>query len=362
MKKVAIITINDDYNCGNRLQNYAMQEVLEKHGVKAETIYNQKGIYGIKYKIKKVKDYIKRLVKGDKENLRHNEFIKFNKLIDSSKYAIDVEHIPNNIAKKYDYFIAGSDQIWNYTFKRMTNIDFLTFAPNEKRNSVSASIGVNQIPEELKTYYKKNLEGFNKISVREEQAKDIIEELTGRKDVEVLVDPTMMLTMDEWKKISKKPKEFKENEKYILNYFLGNLSEERKAEIQRVANEKKCKIINLLDKNDKFYISGPSEYLYLIEHAFLVCTDSFHSCVFSILYNKPFIIFEREDKEKDMNSRIETLFNKFELSNRRFENKIQANQLECDYNKTYEILEKERHKFNNFVERILKEKSKEENI
>ena len=46
-RKVAILTINDDTNYGNRLQNFAVQEVLKKHNLDCWTIRNEIGKYGI---------------------------------------------------------------------------------------------------------------------------------------------------------------------------------------------------------------------------------------------------------------------------------------------------------------------------
>ena len=120
----------------------------------------------------------------------------------------------------------------------------------------------------------------------------------------------MLLSADDWDKVVKKPEQLKTN-KYILNYFLGNLSETRKKEIERIAKDNGCEIINILDKDGEFYQTGPSEFLYLEKNASLICTDSFHSCVFAILYNRPFVVFDREDR-----------FSKDELKNRNFIKKI----------------------------------------
>lgn len=351
MKKIAILTINDDNNYGNRLQNYAVQENFKKIGVKVETIHNKENEIGIKVLIKKIKSLIKTVLPFKKFG-RIKCFNKFNKNIKFSKYYIDKNHIPNNISNEYDAFFVGSDQVWNYNFKRMSDIDFLTFADNHKKNSFSASFGISDIPVTLKEYYKENLNSFNNISVREERGKVIIQELTGRKDVEVLVDPTMLLTAEEWDKVSKKPKQLK-GKKYILNYFLGNLSEERKKQIEKIAKENDCDIINILDKNSPFYQTGPSEFLYLEKKAFLICTDSFHACVFAILYNKPFIVFDREDSNASMNSRIETLLKKFNLGNRKYSGKLEEKDLKCDYREAYEILEKEKEKAQNFIVKAL---------
>lgn len=351
MKKIGICTINDNNNYGNRLQNYAVQETLKKYCKNVETINNQKNITRSKVIKYKIKDWIKKTL-NYKINIRHEAFKDFNRYINFSKEYIDEKHIPANLSDKYDYFFTGSDQVWNPTFGRMSDIDFLTFAPKEKRNAFSASFGISEIPDDMKEYYKERLSQMNHFSVREDRGKEIIKELTGREDVEVLVDPTMILTAEEWDKVAKKPKQLK-TDKYILNYFLGELSEERKNEINRIAKENNCEVINILDKNSPFYETGPSEFLYLEKNAFLICTDSFHSSVFAILYNHPFIVFEREDNTVSMNSRIETLLKKFNLKNRKFEGKITQENLNHDYREAYEILEKERKKAESFLKKAL---------
>lgn len=353
MKKIGILTINDDNNYGNRLQNYAVQEFCKKKNINTETIHNQKDIIGKRVLKRKIGKLIKSFFK---KYQRYNLFMKFNKNIKYSKFFIDEKNIPKNLTEQYDLFFTGSDQVWNPTFARkMTDIDFLTFADKKKRNSFSASFGISEIPEDMKEYYKVKLNGLNNISVREDRGKEIIEELTGRTDVEVLVDPTMLLTAEEWDKVAKKPKQLK-CDKYILNYFLGELSTERKNEIDRIAKENNCEVINILDKQSPFYQTGPSEFLYLEKNAFLICTDSFHSSVFSILYNRPFIVFDREDKEVKMNSRIETLISKFKLVNRNYNGNITKENLEHDYTEAYKILEKEREKSNRFLEKCLNDK------
>lgn len=353
MKKIAIFTLNSDENFGNRLQNYAVQKVFEKNNLKVETVSNQLDIYGIKYIKKYIKNTIKKFLFFIPRHARLNNFMKFNKKnIKYSKYHIDKNHIPSELSTKYDYYITGSDQVWNPNFRGRSDIDFLTFVPKEKRNSISASFGISDIPEEYRERYRKNLLEMNLISVREEKAKEIIEELTKRKDVEVLVDPTMLLSKNEWDKVALKPKQLKVD-KYILNYYLGELTEERKKIIENVAKENNCKIINMMDEKDPLYVSGPSEFLYLIKNAFLVCTDSFHGVVFSIIYNTPFVIFERKDDNVKMNSRLDTLLNKFDLQYRKFKGKIGKEIFECDYEKINNVLNEEKNKAQKFIEKIL---------
>lgn len=347
--KIGIITKVDNNNYGNRLQNYACEQFIKQYADDVKTIRNVGQLNNrkdgrfvnllkrIKYRYVSVKEFIK--------NKRYRKFWRFNKNINLTNKVYDDFHYPKE--NDYDYIFIGSDQVWNPNFD-VPNLYFAPFCKKEKRNSFSASFGVDNIKEDYREWYKKRICELNHISVRENQGKDIIKEITGRDDVEVLVDPTMLLTKEEWSKLAIKPKQLKTN-KYILTYFLGEMSEKRKAEIDRIAKENNCEIIDIISKKSKFYNNGPSEFLYLEKNAFLICTDSFHSSVFAILFNRPFIVFDREDSNAKMNSRLDTLLKKFELEDRWFNNEIKAEQLKVNYDKSVEILEKERKKAIDFI-------------
>lgn len=349
MRKIGIITVNDNDNYGNRLQNYAVQFILEKNNMKSITLKNNSTLNSRNNFILRIIKFVLKKKKISQID-RYKKFIKFNKnIIFSKRYITPFSRLDN----EYDYFITGSDQVWNPTWGRLSDIELLEFTIPKKRISFSASFGISSLPEQYNEKLKNALKDYKAISVREDAGKKIIEDVVGRKDVEVLVDPTMLLTAEEWDKVAKKPEQLKNN-KYILNYFLGELSEKRKAEIDKIAKENDCEVINILDKNSSFYSTGPSEFLYLEKHAFLVCTDSFHSSVFAILYNRPFIVFGREDNTVSMNSRIETLINKFNLKNREYNGKeITKENLNHDYTEAYKILEEERKKSIKFLRQAL---------
>lgn len=362
MKKIGIITIYDNDNYGNRLQNYAVQQIFKKRGYEVETIKNEAITNNIKQGlINKVKTEIILRLKLFKEfiKIKTKRRYKYFKTFNKENIKFRKNYITGNnalkIGKQYQYFIVGSDQVWNPKFKRLTDIDLLNFMASDKKISLSASFAIKSVPENKKEFLKNNLTKFKAISVREYSGKEIIENIVNRKDVEVLVDPTMMLTSEEWDRIIKKPKQLK-IDKYILSYFLGELTENRKKEINRVAKENECEVINILDKKSPYYQTGPSEFLYLEKNAFLICTDSFHSSIFAILYNKPFIIFNREEKKANMNSRIETLIKKFGLENRMFKGEIIEKNLKHNYIGAYKILEDEREKMNEFLDKALNEK------
>ena len=362
--KIGIITIWDENNYGNRLQNYAVQECLKGMGVEAKTFKNfarcnnkNNTVFdNLKQRIIFLMKKIQQILK--KKDNRYKNFKEFNikNINSSSKYITGYNAI--TLSKDYNYFVTGSDQVFNPNFGRLTYIDLLGFIEPKKRIALAASFGIDNLSSSKQKEIKKYFDEMEAMSVREEQAKKIIKQINNKDDIEVLIDPTMMLTTSEWDKISKKPTMLKKD-KYILNYFLGTLSEKRKNEINRVAKENNCEIINILDKDSPFYQCGPSEFIYLEKHAFLICTDSFHSSVFAILYNKPVVIFEREDKEEKMNSRIETLLEKFKIENRKFNGKITDENIEHNYEKAYQILEEEREKFKNFLKNSIKINSEE---
>lgn len=348
MKKIGIITINDNNNIGNRLQNYAIQFVLKKMNLLSITLKNERySNTKNKYILRIIKNFLK-FSTYSKSEKRRNCFKNFNNNINFSKKKINAF----SKLKKYDYIITGSDQVWNPNFGRLREVDLLEIVEPKKRVSFSASFGISKLPEQYNEKLKNSLKDYKAISVREDAGKKIIQDVVGRTDVEVLVDPTMLLSAEEWDKVSKKPEQLK-TDKFILNYFLGELSEERKKEIQRIADENNCEVINILDKNSPFYETGPSEFLYLEKNAFLICTDSFHSSVFAILYSRPFIVFDREDRHEKMNSRLETLLSKFKLENRWYKCHIEEQQLQVDYTETYKILDIERKKSEDFLKRAL---------
>lgn len=345
MKKAGIITLFGEYNYGNRLQNYAVQEVLKENGLDVETI---------KYILTTYKEPE---INNQRDKARLEKFKEFNKNIKFSKDILYVDlEAPDNFSDKYDFIVLGSDQIWNYSFTRFFNHKALgSFAPAQKKFSLSASFGVNYLPEENSQLYKdcqKYLNELKAISVREDAGKNIAEKLTNRSDIEVLIDPTMMLDVNKWENIMKKP-EHLNCEKYIIKSFLGEPFEKEKAELNRIKEEYNCEILDISSKDSLFYDMGPAEFLYLVKNAFLVATDSFHACVFSILFKVPFIVFERHDDLKSMYSRIETLLKKFNIENRICEGNITDKNIECDYSNIDEILEKERKKANNFIKKAL---------
>ncbi|WP_152657617.1 polysaccharide pyruvyl transferase family protein [Oceanobacillus sp. CFH 90083] len=375
MKKIAILTLNGYFNYGNRLQNYALQEVLKSMDFEVDTVINETRKLNLKNlqtnKVERLKAlrkknirelfqllYIKvenKLYKEKLKQQRKDIFKDFSvSFINETDYSISDNNIPEDLSNRYDYFVTGSDQVWNPNLRDGSPIDFLTFAPSEKRISYAASFGISEVPEEYSKNYQLWLSEMAHISVREKAGADIVKGLTGR-NAEVVLDPTMMLSKEQWLSIAKVPSH-KPIKRYLLTYFLGEISKERKSFLKDLANKNDLEIVNLAQANDKIpYLSGPSEFIDYINSASVFCTDSFHGAVFSILLDTPFIVFNRKEKKSpSMNSRIETLLKTFNLESRLAEN-IKTNEqiFDIDYSHTVPILEAERKKAFVYLEKAL---------
>ena len=354
MRRIGIITIFDLKNYGNRLQAYALAEVLKTLKFKpVEVRYCENGFKSFLKEFSKQNRlflncyyFLTGILKREKVSTvikkckRLNLFSLFSKKTKSKIIFSD--------SSAFDYFICGSDQIWNPNFAGTSNY-FATFAAKEKRISYAASFGISVLPEGVLDKYQKYLNGMQHISVRESQGVEIVKQLTG-KECQVLIDPTLMIDKDGWKAVSKKPR-YNIKGKYLLTYFLSKISEETDTYIKRIAKENDLQIISLhkFEENDYWYYTGPSEFIWLIENASLVCTNSFHASVFSVLMDTPFIAFRRVDGNNNMHSRFESLLEKLQLTDRFFERIREGDEFKKEYQHIPEILNLEREKAIKFL-------------
>ncbi|MBQ3325775.1 polysaccharide pyruvyl transferase family protein [Candidatus Saccharibacteria bacterium] len=356
MKKVGIFTIQDSDNYGNRLQNFALQETIKQLGFECYSFanYRRTNFQDSKIKIIIIKNLVKfkSFIGNLLNHKRFNNFKVFNKNIEYYDKEVDYNNY-QRIFNDFDYIVAGSDQVWNRDILRLSNVDLLEGIPRKKCVAYAASFGTTSVQDNCKNILKKNLVGFNFISVRETAGKEIIKSVANIKNVDVLVDPTMLIDCKEWEKLAEKPDGI-DDKKYILNYFLSPLSDKNREIINKFASEKNWEIIDILDKKNPFYKSGPAEFLWLEKNAELICTDSFHSSVFALLFGRPFLVFNREDKLADMSSRLDTLLERFGLKERRFNGVITDDILNCDYDEAYKILGNERKKSLKFLGEALK--------
>lgn len=370
MKKIGLITIIDYKNYGNRLQNYAAQEVLRKLGCEVTTLLNEQvnrqepninRNFIDKIKSKSIKGIMKsisyRINKNRNkkvEEKRIDAFRAFSKLhINESDFILKESSISDNIESIFDYFVVGSDQVWNPIYRKGSKIDFLTFAPKNKRIAYAPSFGISNIPAEYRSQYKAWISEFAFLSVREDAGANIIKNLTNR-EASVLVDPTVMLTKEEWLSIAK-PHKLKPNTPFLLTYFLGEVPKEVKGLISKLSTKYKLEAVNLGSYEQiERYASDPSEFIDYVNSANIFLTDSFHGAVFSIILEKQFIVFNRVSKVPSMNSRIDTLLTKFNLMDRKWESVKQSQDyFGADFSQTRPIFEYERSKAYSYLKNTL---------
>lgn len=330
-KKIGIWTIQSP-NYGNRLQNYAMQETLKSLGYKPETILRSKQSTTKRF----LQQRVRPIIKKD----RYSCFHSFDSKINWSKCVVSRSYISHSKMDRFSYFIIGSDQIWNPYIPYISELDYLPMAPSEKKVAYAASFGVSDIPDEMQTLTAELLNTIPYITVREEAGAAIVQRLTGR-TVPVVLDPTLLLSVDDWIKVSKKPYGF-DKTPYAIKYFLGEYSD-AEDRFGQICETYHLRSVDILDEN---FAVGPSEFLYLIQNASLVCTDSFHASLFAFLFRRPLIIFERSSNIKDMSSRIDTLCDMFLLNTHRLTNSNFSMEIvwKDDYKTGHNNLTKEKQK------------------
>ena len=317
-KRVGVITFHNYDNYGAILQSYALQKRLHELGTYPEIIdyrcdYISNPFRLVNLKKKGLFNYIYGVIGHICYLPRRFRCNRFRKLMRYSEPVSQGNMQP--VADKYDIYIAGSDQVWDY---KLTNFDqtyFLDFVKEGKKKcSYAASIGENLPPADYQADYQKLLSDFDEILVREDYGADIVEKLTEKRP-EVVCDPTLLLTADEWDKLLVEPHYKK---KYILVYQLG-INREIVEFARRLHKKTRLPIVyipfplvGLLKCRCKIAI-GPAEWMGLFKNAEYVISDSFHGIVYSLLFNRKF--FAKVDGDH-MNRRVQQLLSMVNLSHR----------------------------------------------
>ncbi len=220
--------------------------------------------------------------------------------------------------------------------------------------SYAASFGISCIADELKDSYIENLSKFRDISVREKSGKQIVKELAN-KEASVNVDPTLLLPKEEWKRITN---EDASSEKYICVYKINSSQGYKYAKQLSKRNGIKSycfktRIIVLSERIGKNEYASPTDFLKNIANAEYVITDSFHGCVFSIIFEKKFIAC-LDSRANNKNTRITELLDSTGLQNRLIndELKVLEIQKEINYLSVKEKLMVEREKSIKYLEAI----------
>ena len=317
MKKIGIITIHKSPNYGASLQAFALWKFLENEGYDVEIIdlYRSffKGyipskrftppskfrgetlIQTIKRHLRSMKQYFHRNSKQQNNKLGTPDvfvepklairrFEQFNSAIRYSQPICGYDELYNN-PPHYDVYISGSDQIWNPTLGICLEPYFLTFVKQGKKISYASSLGVSELTKKEKKKYRKWLKSYSFISVREQQAKRILDNILNNNIYQV-ADPTFLLDKSYWESLAVKPA----ISDYILLFpleYQANLVEYA----SKISKECGKKLVVICQRQPvsktQDYIpvidAGPKEFLGYVENAEMVIGDSFHCSVFSII-------------------------------------------------------------------------------
>lgn len=350
--KICTITCHDVYNHGASLQAYGLMKYLMNCGHIVEIIdykpdylsnhYNLLSIDNPRWEKNIVTKIIYLTLKvpvklpGLKRKKAFNKFTSKYLKITNTRYTSN-EELKGNLPSA-DAFLCGSDQIWNSLHSNGKDPAFyLDFVPNEKiKASYAASFATDTISDEYKPMVKEKVERLDGVGVREKSGVEILKSMDINKAVNV-VDPVFLLDKEEWNKIC--TKEF--NEKYLLIYDFDS-SQLIKKIAKEISKEKGYKIyslnpgkLNYADKHFKF--DGPESFVSLVKNAQFVISNSFHAAVFSIIYEKEFIIVNRTEA---INTRMRDLLDDLKLHERLVNENYKLPQLikKVNYKESKQIL------------------------
>lgn len=318
MNKVGILTIHDANNYGSVLQAYATQQIF--------TNENTKGII-IDYKCPSIKnEYGLSLIRSKKTpiekakallqvGIQYKSSIKFDAFKNNFFNLIPFDELCED---EFYTFIVGSDQVWNYKITDSDATYLLDFVKNSnKKNSFSSCFGIESLPQEVVPMYKNYLSSFRYLTVRDNNSKRLLYELTG-KNVERILDPTMLLPTSLWLTMINTVCDYGN---YILVYQIAH-SQQLVSFAEHLSQKTGYRIISIKGSlrqrfNAKYiWDAGPQEFISLIYNASYVITNSFHGTVFSIIFNKQFYTGLLPKALEHVNSRLIDLLEQFQLEKR----------------------------------------------
>ena len=326
--KVGILTFPNSKSYGATLQMYALSHTVRKLGHDAE-IVNYFSEYmkneGHLLSSGKSRSLLARLKKGASRLLHlrmkrgFSAFEKKRMTLYPKKQVSDRALLPA-LSKRYDALICGSDQVWN---PDITNEDlsyFLDFCTEHTRRIAYApSFGVRALSDGFAARAGEQLALFNALSVREEAGGALVHRMIGKTPLTV-VDPTMLVSREEWSALERAHPAA--SGEYILYYTIRR-SESLMARCRALSRKMGIRVVvvggNALKrvKNSDPMLEyavdpSPEEWLYLLHHARLVMTNSFHGTAFSIIYRKDFFV----ELSSATNSRLEQITSMLGLESR----------------------------------------------
>lgn len=311
--RIAILTLPLHTNYGGILQAYALQTVLERMGHEVELLEpaRKRMHHPLLMPLVWVKRGIRKYIRHENVEIFRSAYERVNQytepFIINNIHRRIVSKWNSELASQYDAIVVGSDQVWRpkYCFLGHTlEHAFLDFAIgcNIKRIAYAASFGTaeQEYTREMIEKYKPLIHKFNFVSVREDSGMKLCTDYFDIKASHVL-DPTLLLTANDYRQLLK-GRDLKRSTGSLFVYILDD-KENAYTIIQEIASKKGLKPFMLNFKFEQYNLSidktlPPSveQWLQSFIDADIVVTDSFHACVFSILFRKPFYIIENESR------------------------------------------------------------------
>lgn len=352
--KTAIFTLPLINNYGGILQAYALQNVLFELGIDNKVLNlrtKEASFFSINYaKFLIAKTFISRYKNAKFEILRHDldarKFIEKNIVLTDEIYGFsDLKHVCKD--EKFDAFVLGSDQVFNQgNFMNFGEYFSLGFIQNAVKIAYAASFGGEFKGWKNLSTHRENLAKFRAISVREQNAIKICKEILNLK-ADFVLDPTLLARREIYDKFCTNLDESSSQNTKIFAYILD--PNEKTAQILDNASQKSgCKIAQVNDRANRLKIE---EWLSAIKSAKFIITDSFHGCVFSIIFGKPFFAIINEARG---NARFHSLFDMLNLDNRVIKDVNFELNLEMNYDEIYKILDEKRKFSIDFLKQNLK--------
>ena len=316
--KASIITMTSTYNYGATLQAYALHRFVQKLGYDCYIIDHMSSAE--KHRTIKLTDFSRENIKKmpykfmlERGYKRFEDF--YTQHMNMTKRYATMDELKSNPPDS-DVFISGSDQVWNPKDPKLDRF-LLDFVPEDKcKISYAASMGNPTLPDEKKATYIEALKRFNAVSVREQEACNMIQPLTDKK-VNINCDPAFLLDAEEWRELESPVKGLKEND-YILCYMI-HMPVWFNEWIDELRKKTSLKIVfvglnGYRPVNCDKYVrdAGIGEFLWLIDNAAAVVSSSFHGNVFSLIFGKKLI--STPDKKRP--DRIHNLLRMFGENNR----------------------------------------------
>ena len=327
--KIAILTYYEIANYGTLLQAYGLWKFLEQRGHQVEFLDEPYGRSMFPYTPPRIRNFISKYPfvawRNIFRNYTEHKVTCFNKAYPRTRHFCSYEDMVTNF-HDYDAVVIGSDLVWHpkWCSPQFTDIAFLGFVPKScKRVAVSPSFSATEWDAPDKERAGMLLRKFDAIGVRELSGRAIVQNISGRTDVEVLIDSAMLLDGSNYAQLTAQSKNL---EPYIFNYLLGwsNGENERKLleevqrglEIDEVKNQyesNKGLLSKILNVPARISVQ---EWLQRIINSRFVLTNSFHGTVFSILFHRPFATVLINGEMSCLNERAISLLNLLGLESR----------------------------------------------